>query len=236
MLHGLANRAQAWDPLVGQLDQTRWRAVGIDLLGFGSSPKPADAKYDVSEHTAAVVAAIRRLKLKQPLVIVAHSMGCLIAVHIATRHPKLVRRLILFEPPLFADNPEFKSHAKRRKFYFKVYGQLASRPQLVFAYKRILGRAASRLSGLLEDEPVWTAFERSLRNTIMEQAAYDELHKIDVPTDIIHGRLDLIVTRTDLKRMFKTNPHISFHAVNEMHGISKRAARYIVRLLEVKAG
>lgn len=236
LLHGIASSGQVWAPLVKQLaDNNNWRVIVPDLLGFGASPKPDWNDYTVQEHARMVVALLKHRKVRGPVVLVGHSMGCLVAVHIAWRHPRLVERLVLYEPPLFADDPQYRAHMRRRNRYFQLFAYAAKRSQLAYAQTQVLWRVLKRLSGLRLDQDGWVPFERSLKNTIMGQAAYHELRKIAVPTDIVHGRLDFVVIRTELKRMFKTNPHIALHLVTDMHGVSARSAKYLARLLSEPA-
>lgn len=82
------------------------------------------------------------------------------------------------------------------------------------------------------DSSSWLPFERSLKNTIMKQRAYNELKAIAVPTDIIYGTFDFIVTRTEVKKMLQANKYITFHLVKEMHDVTPRAAKYIIKLLK----
>lgn len=231
LLHGLSAKRGDWQPLLKLLDPALWRVTAPDLLGFGESPKPSWNSYDVQEHAKTVVAALKKEKVETPFTLVAHSMGCLVATHIATHYPKLVKRLILYQPPLFADAPEYPAHSKKRQKYFTFFEYIANHPQLVATHSHRLWRMARKLSGMAVRADTWNAFERSLRNTIMQQQAYDELHAIKIPTDIIYGRLDFVVIRTDVQRMFKRNKNITLHLVNEMHNITPRAANYIAKLL-----
>jgi cis-3-alkyl-4-acyloxetan-2-one decarboxylase len=231
LLHGLSARRVDWKPLLKLLDPDLWRVTAPDLLGFGESPKPTWSNYGVQEHAKTVVAALKKQKVETPFTLVGHSMGCLVATHIAAQYPKLVSRLILYQPPLFADAPDYPAHAKKRQKYFALFEYIASHPQLVATHSHRLWRFARKLSRMAVRPDTWNAFERSLRNTIMQQRAYDELHAIQIPTDIIYGRLDFVVIRTDVQRMFRRNKHITLHLVNEMHNITPRAARYIAKLL-----
>lgn len=231
LLHGLAANSNVWQPLISRLDTKIWRAIAFDLLGFGYSPKPEWANYSVNQHATAVIASLKKIKVKQGVTIVAHSMGCLVAIRIAKSQPKLVSNLILYEPPLFVDLPEFRSHVRRRKRYFALYKRVASNPQLIIKYAITLGRLASRLPGSSLSKETWIPFERSLRNTIMDQTAYDDLSYLKQPVDIIHGRLDIVVTRSEIRKMFAVNPNITFHLVNESHWISPKSARYLLKLL-----
>ncbi len=234
LLHGIASSGEAWRPLVTQMADQKARLFAVDLLGFGNSPKPADASYDVIMHAQMVLAALRRARVRPPYTLVGHSMGCLVAVHLAAHHPRLIKRVILFEPPLFVDVPEFRTHQKRRAQYFKFFEYIIERPELALAQGRALFRTIRKLSGFALSNEMWTPFERSLRNTIMNQQAYRELHQIAVPTDIIHGRFDFVVTRADVKEMFTKNKNIKLHIANRFHGISPLSARYLARLIANK--
>ena len=231
LLHGLGGSGQKWRPLIELLDEGQWRILAPDLLGFGASPKPEWNAYNVEEHARNVISTLKRQKLPEAAVLVGHSMGCLVAVHIATTHPHLVKRLILYQPPLFADDPSFPKHSRARKRYFAFFGYMAERPQWVFVQGRLLRRIAARISGLTMSKEGWLPFSRSLQNTIMGQRAYDELHSIAIPTDIIYGRLDFVVTRAEVKKMFAHNKRITLHLVTEMHDITPRSAAYIMRLV-----
>jgi pimeloyl-ACP methyl ester carboxylesterase len=231
LLHGVGASGKKWRTLAQLLDTKSWRVIVPDLLGFGKSPTPQWSDYSVQEHAKAVLKTLQKLRAGQPLTIVAHSMGCLIAAHIAASQPGLVKRLILYEPPLYADNPDFPAHMRRRQYYFALYEFIAAHPQLAVTQAQLMWRVAKRLVGLKLSEEQWIPFERSLRNTIMQQTAWRELHHIKIPTDIIHGRFDLIVTRTDLRKIFRANKWITWHKVSDVHGISARSARYIAWLL-----
>lgn len=233
LLHGLGADSAVWRPLTKKLKQDRWRVITIDLLGFGASPHPAWSKYTARDHAKAVIATLKSLGIKdEPVALVGHSLGGLVAAHIAATYPDKVSRLVLYTPPLFVDVPEYKRHVWLRGQYFKLFEYIVAHPGLVFLQQRWLWRIIRRLSGIHLTEERWLAFERSLRNTIMEQKTYEELQNISVPTDIVQGRLDFIVIRAGIKNMFASNRFITIHAVNYAHDITPRAARFITRLLE----
>jgi pimeloyl-ACP methyl ester carboxylesterase len=235
LLHGVGASGDVWHPFIKQVRlagyQDDWHIIVPDLLGFGDSPKPQWNMYSVQDHARAVVATLKEQKIKRPVTIIGHSMGCLVATHVAATHPKLVKQLLLYEPPLYADNPDFRRHAKQREYYFTLYTFIADHKQLAFTQAQFLWRLAKKLVGLKLTDEMWAPFERSIRNTIMRQTAYEELHTIRIPTAIIHGRLDLIVARTDLRKMFRENKYITWYTVTDFHGVSTRSARFMVQLL-----
>lgn len=232
MLHGLAASKEIWQGLIEELPPERWRVLAPDLLGFGASPKPRWNSYTVREHARMVLALLRRQRITGTVTLVGHSMGCLVAAHIAATKPELVKRLVLHEPPLLGDSPEFPGHAKRSARYRLLFEYIASHPQLAHVENKMLWRAARKLSGLYLSPEEWLPFEQSLRNTILDQRTFEELKALTVPTDIIYGRLDMLVIRQGIEAMFRENKHIKLHLVTDMHGISSRSARYLASLIQ----
>jgi len=233
LLHGLGASREKWQPLIKLIELKKWQVLAPDLLGFGKSPKPQWSSYEVSQHAKSIIALIDQKKIDRPLTIAGHSMGCLVAVHIAATRPKLVKRLVLYQPPLFAYIPEFPKHASGTKRRFALFEFIASRPQLAFVQSRLLRKVYGKIRLLNLSDQEWVPFERSLKNTIMNQSAYDQLKNIDTKTDIIHGRFDLVVTKAEIKQMFAHNNKITLHKVADTHDITTLSSKYILKILEV---
>lgn len=234
LLHGIGASGQAWDPLIERLDRAKYRIIAMDLLGFGDSPKPEWNEYSVDEHARAVLHTLRRAGVTGRVTIVAHSMGCLVATHIATKNRGRVSRLVLYEPPLLADQPKKRTHLWRQQRYLAFLEYISNHPELLMLQHRRLWRWAQKLAGMVMNEQTWLPFERSLRNTIMRQEAYKELRRIEVPTDIIYGRLDFMVIRGGVKQELQQNPYVRLQLVSEMHDITHRAAKAIATVLAQK--
>ncbi|MBF9133424.1 alpha/beta hydrolase [Plantactinospora sp. S1510] len=99
-LHGLgASSAPYYSAAITHPDLTGSHSLLIDLLGFGISDRPTDATYTLGMH-ADVVARALRLVTVTGADVIGHSMGGAVAVALAARHPDLVRRLVLVDPPL----------------------------------------------------------------------------------------------------------------------------------------
>lgn len=60
---------------------------------------PAD--YSVRMESEAIRFTLDSLDIKEPVVLVGHSYGGLIALDFALNHPKYIRSLVLIEPPVF---------------------------------------------------------------------------------------------------------------------------------------
>lgn len=81
--------------------------VAVDLPGFGSSPEPPEPWG-----AAAYADAVAKLTLEiegGPFLVVGHSFGGRVAVHLAARHPELVSGIVLAGVPLLRTSSKPKS-------------------------------------------------------------------------------------------------------------------------------
>lgn len=100
-LPGLGGTTRYWEGRLGELEKNH-RVLLIDLLGFGDSPKPW-SRYTVDRH---VDALYEILKNEKRFVLIGHSMGSLLSIAYAARHPEQVERLVLLSVPFFGGAKE----------------------------------------------------------------------------------------------------------------------------------
>jgi pimeloyl-ACP methyl ester carboxylesterase len=74
------------------------RVVALDLRGHGKSDAP-DQDYGIDGFVGDVAWFIRELGLQKP-VIIGHSMGGVIAMNLARRHPDLARAIVMVDSPI----------------------------------------------------------------------------------------------------------------------------------------
>ncbi|MBI4916593.1 MAG: alpha/beta hydrolase [Acidobacteria bacterium] len=101
-LHGLGCAgSRDWPPVAGSPSLAGRASLWLDLLGFGSSPRPAGIGYDLDEQAAAVAGTLAAEAA--PLALVGHSMGGSLAVMVAERLVAVGRppvAVVLAEPNL----------------------------------------------------------------------------------------------------------------------------------------
>jgi cis-3-alkyl-4-acyloxetan-2-one decarboxylase len=229
LLHGIGRTGQVWEHVIDQLP-TGHRIVAFDLLGFGASPKPDYINYAVDDHAQAVISSIEKLRLSQPVTIVGHSMGCLVAVRVARTRPDLVNHLVLYEMPLYEGLPEKRRYRLRTDLYVRFYKWIIQyQPTFDAVHSRLAERLAKRVAGLEVTPETWVPFIRSLEHTIMHQTTADDIKALTVPMDVIYGTFDMLVIRGKPHQFFGSDKeNIVAYTVRAGHVISPKASRFIV--------
>ena len=228
LVHGLASKSQIWVPLVKVMDRQKYRIISYDLLGFGSSPKPDRANYSTKEHAKSIYHSIKKdIGANKKIILVGHSMGCIVSTYMTYRYTGLVGNLVLYQPPLLASEQE------KRSFHRKFYAYIANKPPLFINYIKFINRLfKNKLENFETAAGNWTSIEKSIHNTILAQETISELHSISTPTDVIYGKMDFVVSKMDAKEFASINKNIRLHYVYEMHDITKRSSKYLKTLIE----
>jgi pimeloyl-ACP methyl ester carboxylesterase len=97
MLHGFPEFWWTWREQLASLSRAGYRAVAVDLRGYGGSDKPPRG-YDLVTAASDAAGLVRSLG-EANAVLVGHDWGGLIAWTVATYFPKVVRRLAVVAMP-----------------------------------------------------------------------------------------------------------------------------------------
>ena len=93
LIHGLGASSRWWFPLYPQLSSDNFRALAPDLPGFGRSPGPPLPLHRAGR---SVIEFADRIGLGR-FFLCGHSMGGIVAAHIAAEYGPRVRRLVLID-------------------------------------------------------------------------------------------------------------------------------------------
>ncbi|HEY7048589.1 MAG TPA: alpha/beta hydrolase [Jatrophihabitantaceae bacterium] len=92
MLHGFPQFWWTWQQQLADLADAGFRAVAVDLRGYGASDKPPRG-YDAPTLAADIAQLVRALG-ERDTVLVGNDVGGLLAWTVAALHPRVVRRLV----------------------------------------------------------------------------------------------------------------------------------------------
>lgn len=110
-LHGFLSSSSFWTetvfPNLSETTEQNYRLFAVDLLGFGRSPKPRDCFYTLKDHVEAIENSLISTYQLNSFHIVAHSMGCVIALALAAKYSKTVKSVVLIAPVSILPKPFF---------------------------------------------------------------------------------------------------------------------------------
>ncbi|KAL4295449.1 hypothetical protein GQ457_12G000530 [Hibiscus cannabinus] len=104
-IHGFISSSAFWTetlfPNFSSTVKSTYRLFAVDLLGFGRSPKPIDSLYTLREHVDMIEKSVLDAYEVESFHIVAHSLGCILALALTAKHPGSVKSLTLLAPPYY---------------------------------------------------------------------------------------------------------------------------------------
>jgi pimeloyl-ACP methyl ester carboxylesterase len=95
-VHSLAGNGGQWALQLDHLRRRR-RAVALDLRGHGESDPAEDGDYSIAGLAADVEAVADQLGMRR-FILAGHSLGSVVAIEYASRHPDRVAGLLLVDP------------------------------------------------------------------------------------------------------------------------------------------
>lgn len=101
-LHGFLSSSSLWKEIVfpnlSKHSRQNCRLFAVDLLGFGRSPKPEDCLYTLRDHVEMIKKSVIVQFELSSFHLVAHSMGCVIALALAAEYSASVKSITLVAP------------------------------------------------------------------------------------------------------------------------------------------
>ena len=111
VLHGLGGAGGYFANRLGDM-ATDHTVLAPDLLGFGESPKPTDARYDLDEQVDYILFTLAADLQGRKTIVVGHSFGAIIALALVDRRPDLFSGAVLIALPVFSDRRGAEQHAR----------------------------------------------------------------------------------------------------------------------------
>lgn len=214
-LHGIGNTGAAWSEVINTLPKDL-TIYAFDLLGFGQSPRPSWAKYNVRTQARSIVTTLLRKGVIGPVYVVGHSLGALVAIELAQHRPRIVSQLLLCSPPLYRSDEEVGRLSRERSLR-QLYRFISRHPKEFIS----IGTSAMKL-GIVNpsftiDEQNVASFMATLETSIVNQKSYQDAQKLTMPTHILVGKLDPVVIIPNLTKLAKQNPHITVTQLTTGH-------------------
>jgi pimeloyl-ACP methyl ester carboxylesterase len=93
-LHGLGGGARSWQCQLDQMSVDR-RVIAWDCPGYGGSDDHSLSSPSPADYADALAELLKGIGVDEPIDLIGHSMGGVIAPQLEARHPGTVRRMVL---------------------------------------------------------------------------------------------------------------------------------------------
>ena len=212
-VHGIATDAMSFWEMLQFLEKSavapKIRMVAFDLLGAGKSPATDDLEYDFSEQLGALENSIKKLGLKQPFVMVGHSMGTIITTRYAKKHPEEVKEMILLSPPIY-------------------YPETLNDPLFALAVEKIKQVMQEKHPKVKDSK----AFENEMNLIVLDPKNYSFFEKAEQPTTIIYGAEDQIIASFNIPQVLKNNKLVKAVKTNGGHSLTEDKFEPVLKVIE----
>ena len=197
LVHGLGDRAEAWTPMMVALKKAGFHVYALDLLGYGRSPKPADADYSITQQEELVVQFIQALGLQKPN-IAGWSMGGWVTLKLAIQYPELVDRVVIYD----AAGIQFQRDYPNSVFHVTNEQELARLAHLLEpSGKPLPGFVAKDALRKFADQQ-WV-IDRGIASMVSAKDALDDhMYLMKNPLLIVWGNEDLLLPLTSVGEKF----------------------------------
>jgi pimeloyl-ACP methyl ester carboxylesterase len=103
LLHGWTCDSHDWSWQIPFLTESYY-VIALDHRGHGRSTAPQDSSFDPFTLSSDAVALLKHLNIALPVYVMGHSMGGVTTSVLATKHPEVVKAMVLIDPPYWRPN------------------------------------------------------------------------------------------------------------------------------------
>ncbi|WP_167577572.1 alpha/beta fold hydrolase [Ammoniphilus sp. YIM 78166] len=238
LIHGFLACTYTFKKLVPFL-QKNYDVYALDLLGFGQSEKGSRFRYSYRNYALLVTEFISKMRL-QEVILLGHSMGGQIALHMALASPESVKGMIL----VGASGYLSKAHPLARAASYLPLARLWVKWWITrFKVKDVL--ATTFYDPSLIDEEMMEVYSKPVRDanfcdTLIGLLRYregdlcqEELGRIKLPCLLIWGEEDQIVPLRKGIRLRQDLPHSTLVSLpNAGHQVIEEKTREVYSAIE----
>lgn len=198
LLHGATNRWQSFTPIIPDLAHF-FHVYALDFRGHGLSQRATS--YTLQDYLQDTYGFIKE-RIKQPVVIVGHSLGGMIGFLLAAHYPELVHKLVVIDTPLTLQSLKRLSGGPVEHANWLIQG---------LRYSQLLP-GLPLPDGLRQcDHEMLLAIVNEFDKTFAIYKEQDVLTQIHCPALLIRGSPELgsLINEGDLEATLRWMPHLA---------------------------
>ena len=203
-VHGISGCWQNWLENMPQLSRTH-RTIALDLPGFGASPMPS-WKIDMHAYGRLLHDFCEKLEIDRGATLVGNSMGGLVAAEAALSAPGRFDRLVLVSAAGLINTWLPHERGRATSHAWNTFGRpFGTAARFFVSHRRAryaMFRFFIRYPGRLRKELLWEQMASGVPcpgfadalDAVVEYDARDRLEEIEVPTMIVWGFEDWVIS------------------------------------------
>ena len=210
LLHGWANRWEAWSPLVPELS-TYYSLLIPDLPGFGKSVEPQTEGWTTQDYANWLSDFLPTFTKKSPYIVIGHSFGGKIGAAFCVshrNHSQKPKQLVLIGPSGIPNTMTKKNAvlSNLTKAVPKVIKNALPKSLVKKFYEKVIGET---------DYAYATSFQQKTLRKILPEDMTSELKNITIPTLIIWGERDTSAQVAHAEVFHQTIPKSTLYIVKQ---------------------
>jgi pimeloyl-ACP methyl ester carboxylesterase len=179
-LHGWARTHRDFDAVLRPVEGPELASVAVDLPGFGATPPPTEP-WGSAEYAACVEPVLE--EMARPVVVLGHSFGGRVAVHLAASRPDAVRALVLTGVPLLRLAPPRRPPLAYRAVRAAHRAGLVGEERMERARRRHGSADYAAASGVM----------RQVHSRVVAEGYEEQLEALSCPVTLVWGDDDATV-------------------------------------------
>jgi pimeloyl-ACP methyl ester carboxylesterase len=240
-LHGFPETSYSWRKQLPALAAAGFRAVAVDLRGYGKSSRPREVDaYRVTELVRDIAGLAIQLGARQ---FVGHDWGGVIGWFLPMLHPDVVDRLVILNSPHPVPlTRELRGMRQKLRFFYHVLMRIPRLPEMLLP---VILPMMMRRAGRFTEEDIATMKEawrdrdapHAMANYYRAVHRYRPelraaIRRIDNPTMLIWGERDPVFVPQVIERFGEWVPDLRLERIpNAGHFVQTDAAERVNELL-----
>jgi len=222
MLHGTFGPMTVWDQMFAYLAGKGYRVLRFDFFGRGQSACPR-LQYKADVFVSQTEELINRLQINNKLVVVGHSLGCIVGGEFAARNPMAIKAMVLVSPSGFPLKSRWIGRLIKSPcvgwFYMMMFGRAFLEKRIRRYYKKSLGLL--EINNILDCQEDFKGFKRAYRSTLRYSPTtkylqgYARLEKLKLPKLLVWGRGDRVTPFRKSVLALKVMPTVKLFPVDD---------------------
>ncbi len=208
-IHGLGSYLKAWRKNIDTLSK-HYRCIALDLPGYGKSSR-GQYKFDQPFFTQVIRSMIEKLELKN-VVLVGHSMGAQIAMHVVLANSANLQMLVLIAPAGFETFTEAESQWITTVYTPELLKatpevQIIKNFEINFLDMPADARFMIDDRMAMRETPLYDGYCQMIPKCVkgmLDGPVFQRLGEIHIPTLILYGANDYLIPNSYLHKTMTT--------------------------------